>query len=490
MDKVTVTASALLEHRFADALPELALDWQAQPAPAPRLLALDEGLARELGLDPDWLRSPDGVAFLTGAAPPAGARPVAQGYAGYQFGSYSPRLGDGRALLLGEVATAEGELRDIHLKGSGRTPFSRGGDGWAAVGPMLREHLVSSAMHALGVPTSRSLAVTATGRPVQRERLLPGAVLTRVASSHLRIGSFQYAAALVAAGQAPEDLLRRLAAHAIDRHHPGAADAERPALALLQAVSDVQASLVAHWMSVGFVHGVLNTDNVLISGETIDYGPCAFVDAFDARAVFSSIDEGGRYAFGQQPRITAWNLARLAESLLPLIDDDHDAAVALASEVIDGFGERYDAAFTQRLIGKLGLTSSTEAGAVVRELVSLMQADQPDPTVLFRDLAVAARDRTSTAAKRFGDRSTYDGWVERWLRLGPDPDAMDAVNPVYIPRNHLVEAALDSATAGDLAPFERLLERVTNPFDGVAGFEDYEGPAPEQFGRYVTFCGT
>lgn len=479
-----------IEHRFADELPELAVDWQAQPTPEPRLLALDEGLASEMGLDADWLRSPAGVAFLTGGAPPEGARPVAQGYAGHQFGYYSPRLGDGRALLLGEVSTPEGSLRDIHLKGSGRTPFSRGGDGWAAVGPMLREHLVSAAMHALGVPTSRSLAVTATGRAVQRESVLPGAVLTRVASSHLRIGTFQYAAALVASEQAPPDLLRRLTGRAIARHHPAAADADRPALALLEAVARAQADLVAHWMSVGFVHGVLNTDNVLICGETIDYGPCAFVDAFDARAVFSSIDQSGRYAFGQQPRITAWNLARLAEALLPVIDDDQDTAVALATDVVEAFGATYDGAFTLRLTEKLGLRPSDEAGAVVRDLVALMQADAPDPTRLFRELAIVARGGSDAAGSRFADRSAYDRWRTAWLALDPDDRAMDAVNPVYIPRNHLVEAALDDATAGDLGRFERLLARVTAPYIPVAGFEAYEEAAPAEFGSYVTFCGT
>ena len=312
------TTTLHLEHRFADALPELAVDWQAETAPGPTLLALDEELAGDLGLDPAWLRTEEGLRLLTGEQPPAGARPVAQGYAGHQFGGYSPRLGDGRALLLGELTDREGRLRDLHLKGSGRTPWSRGGDGLAVVGPMLREHLVSAAMHALGVPTTRSLGVVATGRAVQREQPLPGAVLARVASSHLRVGTLQYAVALDHQ-QPGAGLVRRVVEHAATRHHPHVLDADVPALALLEEVTRVQAELVASWMSVGFVHGVMNTDNVTLSGETIDYGPCAFLDGFDQAAVFSSIDTGGRYAFGQQPAITQWNLARMAETLLPLV---------------------------------------------------------------------------------------------------------------------------------------------------------------------------
>jgi uncharacterized protein YdiU (UPF0061 family) len=291
---------------------------------------LDDALADELGLDPQWLRSPDGVRFLTGTLVPEGARPVAQAYSGHQFGGFNPRLGDGRALLLGELEGPHG-TRDLHLKGSGRTPFARGGDGFAAVGPMLREHVLSVAMHALGIPTTRSLAVVATGRGVRRETVLPGAVLARVASSHLRVGSFQYARATGDAG-----LLRRLVDHAIARHHPAAADAETPALALFQAVVAAQAALVARWMLVGFVHGVMNTDNTTISGETIDYGPCAFLDAYDPATVFSSIDEGGRYAYGNQPVVMEWNLARLVEALLPLLHDDEEQAISLAVEALGG----------------------------------------------------------------------------------------------------------------------------------------------------------
>ncbi|PWJ24675.1 uncharacterized protein YdiU (UPF0061 family) [Branchiibius hedensis] len=479
-----MTAPALLEHRFADTLPELSLDWQAATVSAPTALALDEDLAAELGLDPDWLRSPAGLRFLVGNELPDGARPVAQGYAGHQFGGYSPRLGDGRALLLGEIAAPDGTLRDVHLKGSGRTPFSRGGDGWATAGPMLREHLMATAMFALGVPTTRSLAVTGTGQQVARESLLAGAVLTRMASSHLRIGTFQYAAALVAGEHAPADLLGRLTRHAIDRHYPQLAEADRPALALLQAVCDAQARLVAQWMSLGFVHGVLNTDNVLISGETIDYGPCAFTDTFDPSSVFSSIDEGGRYAFGHQPGITQWNLARFAEALLPSVDENIDTAVELASEVINTFPATYDDAYAGHLARKLGLDAVDRP--LVKDLIELMQAETADITLLFGDLTRVAGGEVG----RFADRPAYTQWLGRWLAHHPDPCVMAAANPVYIPRNHLVQEALDAAITGDLEPFNRMLQVVREPFTARVGFEDYTKPAPQDFGDYVTFCGT
>ncbi|MET0866400.1 MAG: protein adenylyltransferase SelO family protein, partial [Nakamurella sp.] len=333
---VALEVPVSLDHRFAGALPELSLPWQAVEAPEPTLLVLNSPLAGELGLDADWLRGPDGLRFLVGNLVPSGATPVAQAYAGHQFGGYSPRLGDGRALLLGELSTADGRLRDLHLKGSGRTPFSRGGDGLAVVGPMLREYIVSEAMFALGIPTTRSLAVVATGREVHRETRQPGAVLARVASSHLRVGSFQYARATD-----DIDLLRRLADFAIDRHYPDAAGAANPYLALFDAVVAAQASLLAQWMLVGFVHGVMNTDNMTISGETIDYGPCAYIEAFDPATVYSSIDTGGRYAYGNQPVAAEWNLARFAEALLPLLHSEQEQAVALAVESLGAFGSRY-----------------------------------------------------------------------------------------------------------------------------------------------------
>jgi uncharacterized protein YdiU (UPF0061 family) len=477
-----------LQARFAGELAELALPWRAEPAPDPRLLVLNEPLAAELGLDPAWLRSAEGVGLLVGTLVPDGATPVAQAYAGHQFGSYSPRLGDGRALLMGELADAGGSLRDLHLKGSGRTPFARGGDGLAAVGPMLREYVVSEAMHALGVPTTRSLAVVATGREVVRETLLPGAVLARVASSHLRVGSFQYARAT-----GDVDLLRRLADAAIARHHPAAAGAEQPYLALFEAVVAAQASLVARWMLVGFVHGVMNTDNMTISGETIDYGPCAFLDAFDPATVYSSIDHGGRYAYGNQPLVAEWNLARLAEALLPLLADDQEQAVALAVESLGAFRRQYSAAWTAGMRAKLGLPEGLDdavATALAEDLLPLLQADHVDPTSLFRALGSAARGDAEPARLLFLDLAGFDGWLERWRAVGPDAGAMDRVNPVYIPRNHLVEEALTAATGGDLAPLERLLDAVSRPFDARPGLERYAAPAPQDFGAYRTFCGT
>ncbi|MFC4855870.1 protein adenylyltransferase SelO [Actinophytocola glycyrrhizae] len=477
---------ALSDH-FARALPELAVPWQAEEAPAPRLLVLNEPLATELGLDAAWLAGPEGVRLLVGNHVPDGATPVAQAYAGHQFGHYSPRLGDGRALLLGETGHVDGHPRDLHLKGSGRTPFARGGDGLAAVGPMLREYVVSEAMHALGIPTTRSLAVVATGRPVHRDTLLPGAVLARVASSHLRVGSFQYARA-----SGDVDLLRRLADHAIVRHHPAAAEADRPHLALFEGVVAAQASLVARWMLVGFVHGVMNTDNMTISGETIDYGPCAFLDAFDPATVYSSIDHGGRYAYGNQPRVAEWNLARLAETLLPLFSDDQDQAIALATEALDAFRPRYDAVWSAGMRAKLGLSADDDrADTLIAQLPTLLQAGHVDHTSFYRRLATAARGDTEPARELFLDLAAIDDWLTRWRSLGPDADAMDRVNPLYIPRNHLVEEALTAATAGDHGPLERLLAAVTAPYHERPGLERYATPAPVDFAAtYQTFCGT
>jgi uncharacterized protein YdiU (UPF0061 family) len=485
---VTPLSTIVLDHRFARELPEMAIVWQAEPVPGARLLVLDEALAAELGLDASWLRSPDGVGLLVGTTVPAGAVPVAQAYSGHQFGGFSPRLGDGRALLLGELADAGGHLRDLHLKGSGRTPFARGGDGLAAVGPMLREYVVSNAMHALGIPTTRSLAVVATGRTVLRETPLPGAVLARVAASHLRVGSFQYARAT---GDA--DLLRRLADHAISRHHPGAAEAAQPYLALFEAVVAAQASLIARWMLVGFVHGVMNTDNMTISGETIDYGPCAFMEAFDPATVYSSIDHGGRYAYGNQPVVAEWNLARLAEVILPLLHHDQEQAVALAVQALGGFRRQYDAAWSAGMRAKLGLSAGVDQQVVsplVDEILVLLQADHVDYTSFFRTLAIAGRGDVEPVRRLFTDLAKIDDWVPRWRALGPDADAMDRLNPLYIPRNHLVEEALSAATDGDLDPFARLLETVAAPYDQRQGLERYAAAAPADFGAYRTFCGT
>lgn len=491
VDGVTahVTSDLELGNRFASDLPELALPWHGAEVPHPSLLVLNDALAVDLGLDPEWLRTADGLGLLTGTHVPEGATPVAQAYAGHQFGGYSPRLGDGRALLLGELTDRQGRLQDLHLKGSGPTPFSRGGDGFAAVGPMLREYVVSEAMHALGIPTTRSLAVVATGRDVRRETLLPGALLARVASSHLRVGSFQYARATD-----DLDLLRRLADHAIARHHPAAAAADQPHLALLDAVIATQASLVARWMLVGFVHGVMNTDNMTISGETIDYGPCAFIDAFDPATVFSSIDTGGRYAFGNQPVVAEWNLARFAEVLLPLLADDQDDAVALAVASLERFRDLYSGEWKAGMHAKLGLPAGLAddvADGLVADLVTLMRDNHVDHTSFFRGLGAAARGDSGPARGLVLDLAAYDAWAERWLALSPDADAMDRVNPAYVPRNHLVEEALAAGTDGDLGPLRELLDVLSAPYDVRPGLERFAEPAPDSFGRgYQTFCGT
>ncbi len=492
---IAPATGALLSDQFAREFPELALRWQAEAAPDPRLLILNEPLAVELGLNPDWLRSPDGVALLVGAAVPTEATPVAQGYAGHQFGGFVPRLGDGRALLLGELTDAAGRPRDLHLKGSGRTPFARGGDGLAVIGPMLREYVISSAMDSLGIPTTRSLAVIATGREVWRETQLPGALLARVASSHLRVGSFQYAAQISQAN-GDNGLLRRLADHAIARHYPGAAQAENPYLALFDAVITAQASLVANWMLVGFIHGVMNTDNMTISGETIDYGPCAFLDAYDPKTVFSSIDTGGRYAYGNQPAVAQWNLARFAEALLPLLAEDTDRAVELATASLATFPAQYYDTWTNGMRAKLGLPpglvgDDDAAGQqLIDELLAQLQQSRVDYTSFFRALAQAARGDAEPARGLFLDLVAFDDWAGRWHALRPDADLMDRVNPVYIPRNYLVEEALAAATAGDLAPVEQLVAVLAAPYDERPGLERYATPPPEDFIDYQTFCGT
>jgi uncharacterized protein YdiU (UPF0061 family) len=496
---MTVAARPLfeLDDSFARELEGLHQPWQAEPVPAPSLLVLNEGLARGLGLDPAALRSPAGVDLLAGNAAPEGVTTVAQAYAGHQFGGYSPRLGDGRALLLGEIVDADGVRRDLHLKGSGRTPFARGGDGRAAVGPMLREYLMGEAMHALEVPTTRMLAVVATGDTIVREvesrhAEVPGAVMTRVAASHLRVGTFQFAAAT-----GDRDLLRSLTDYAIARHAPEASGADNPAMALFEHVIRVQADLVAQWMLLGFIHGVLNTDNVTISGETIDYGPCAFMDAYDPATVFSSIDHGGRYAYGNQPAITTWNLARLAEAMLPLFDDDTDTAVATATGVLESFPERLQSQWTAGMRAKLGLRVDDAASDhLIAELLEIMNGHGVDYTGGLRSLSSVARGDIDAPRIVFGDAAmpALSEWLGRWApAVGGSPgdmaDAMDRVNPAYVPRNHLVEAALTSASWGDFGPFDDLLDAVTRPFERRDGLERFEQPAPDPSG-YRTFCGT
>ena len=492
-----------LEQSYAAAVPRLSVPWRADPAPDPRLLVLNEPLAAALGLDAEELRADP--ALLTGRLGDA-VPTFAQAYAGHQFGRYQPQLGDGRALLVGELVDPGGRRVDLHLKGSGRTRFSRGGDGKAVIGPMLREYLIGEAMHALGIPTTRGLSVVATGEAVLRRGPEPGAVLCRVAASHLRVGTFQYAAFT-----GDRNLLQALADYAIERHYPAAAHAERPVLALLGEVVRAQADLVAQWMLVGFVHGVMNTDNMTISGETIDYGPCAFLDRFDRAAVFSSIDDGGRYAYGNQPSVALWNLARFAETLIPLLvaedgsdaggeaageaagevaADDADAAVAAVTEVLGEFGPHYQRRVGAGMAAKLGLPAPDEA--LAEDLFTLLEAQRVDYTGLFRALAAG------TARELFPEPAAYDAWAARRDALLPtDPaaraavaTAMNRVNPLFIPRNHRVEEALDAARSGDLAPFERLLAAVSQPYDERAGDADLAGPAPDDAGPYVTYCGT
>jgi uncharacterized protein YdiU (UPF0061 family) len=485
------------DNSYARELPGLAVPWHAAQVPAPSLLYLNRPLAEELGLDAAALDGERGAAIFSGNEPPEGAAPIAQAYAGHQFGGFSPSLGDGRALLLGEVIDRHGRRRDIALKGSGRTPFSRGGDGKAAVGPVLREVIIGEAMHALGIPTTRALAAVATGEPVFREDTLPGAVLTRVASSHLRVGTFQYFAAR---GQMDE--LRQLAEYALRRHDPALVDHPERYLELLRAVAARQAGLIARWMHVGFIHGVMNTDNMTISGETIDYGPCAFMEAYDPAAVFSSIDAQGRYAYANQPLIARWNLARLAEALLPLMDpDEPERAVPRALEVIDAFPALYEGHWLDGARTKLGLASAEEGDAVLaRDWLELLHAQRVDHTLAWRRLAEAVDGEGFRLQALFEDTRPLLAWLARWrdrvAREAAAPAqrsaAMRAASPIYIARNHLVEEALAAASLhNDLGPFERLLDVIARPFDERPGLDHHAAPAPHEVtAGYRTFCGT
>ena len=540
------------------------------PVKAPQLLAFNDALAAGLGL----ARGADAAAVFGGNTLPPGAQPLAMAYAGHQFGHFVPQLGDGRAILLGEVVDPQGQRFDVQLKGAGPTPFSRNGDGRAAIGPVLREFLVSEAMHALGVPTTRALAVVATGESVFRGGALPGAVLTRVAASHVRVGTFQYFAA-----REDHAAVRQLVDFVIARHYPELAGHTNPPLALLQAVAEAQARLVSAWLQVGFVHGVMNTDNMTISGETIDYGPCAFIDAYDPGAVFSSIDREGRYAFANQREVAKWNLARFAESLLPVLIDECgsgaaagdsapdaasaaetaavEAAVVAATEALAEFDGHFETVWVAGMRAKLGLGDAHEsldapgapgAGGATDEVVAELARDllqhlretQADYTNSFRELARIANgvraEVEAVGAKTVAeaeadvevgisqaaeaDRGGAPGvppeagavfvgrefgealagaepaaqfpaeWIARWLALGPDPGAMNRVNPIYIPRNHVLDAALEAATDGDLAPFTALLARVTHPYEEQPGGAEFANPAPPGSGRFVTYCGT
>jgi len=467
------------------------------PVAAPRLVKLNVGLARELGLDPASLAGPAGVEILAGNRIAQGSEPIAQAYAGHQFGGFVPQLGDGRAVLLGEIIDAKGVRRDIQLKGSGPTPFSRRGDGRAALGPVLREYIVAEAMHALGVPTTRSLAAVMTGEYVFREEALPGAVLTRVAASHIRVGTFQYFAV-----RRDTDGVRELADHVIARHYPEAASAANPYRALLDAVIARQAALVARWLAIGFIHGVMNTDNMSIAGETIDYGPCAFMDTYHPGTVYSSIDAQGRYAYANQPQIAQWNLARLTETLLPLLAETEAAQLEAGQAALMAFGGVFEAAYTRELRAKLGLLEARDGDLdLAHDLLYRMTKGEADFTLTFRDLADAAVDPAADAkvAARFNDPSVFIAWVPRWrARLEQDGgesevrrQAMQRANPAFIPRNHLVEEAIAAAVRReDFQPFEDLVAVLARPFDDQPGRERYTLPPKPEEVVQQTFCGT
>ena len=478
-------------------LPEAFFE-RVSPARAqePQLLRVNEALAQQLHIDPEFLKSPAGLGILSGNNIAPGSEPLAQAYAGHQFGNFVPQLGDGRAILLGEVVDVSGKRYDLQLKGSGRTRFSRRGDGRAALGPVIREYIVSEAMAALGIPTTRSLAAVLTGESVMRERALPGGVLTRVASSHLRVGTFQYFAA-----RGDINNLRILADYAMARHYPKAQEAEDPYRAFCDAVVGALARLTARWMLVGFIHGVLNTDNTAISGETIDYGPCAFMDVYHPDKVFSSIDQFGRYAFANQPAIVKWNLARFAETLLPLIAGGGDKALEAANASIQQFDDHYYTAYNMGLRRKLGLTLEMDGDLqLAADLLQRMAANKADFTLTFRTLSEAAADTKWDEDFRalFADPDALDEWMKRWrerlAREDHSPETLRArmrqANPIFIPRNHRIEAAIADAEAGRFDRFNELVAVLARPYDEQPEFADYaKVPTPEEEIQQ-TFCGT
>ncbi len=496
-DRLDMTAPIPFDNSYAK-LPD---SFHARVLPAsvaaPALIKLNHELALQLGLDPGALASPEGIEILAGKRIPDGAEPIATAYAGHQFGQFVPQLGDGRAILLGEVVDRDGMRRDIQLKGSGPTPFSRRGDGRAALGPVLREYLISEAMYALGIPTTRALAAVTTGENVIRETMLPGAVFTRVASSHIRVGTFQFFLA-----RRDIEALRRLTDYTIARHYPDAAGAPQPYRALLDAVIARQAALVARWLNVGFIHGVMNTDNMSIAGETIDYGPCAFMDTYDKETVFSSIDHAGRYAYARQPGIAHWNLARLAECLMPLIADDKDKALEQANEALAAFPLLFKQAHQTGLRRKFGLSDEREGDAeLMQALLDRMALNKADFTLTFRHLCDAAASTDAEGAVRdlFINPTAFDDWAVHWReRLALEPldvqarrDAMRRVNPAFIPRNHRVETVIEAAMkTRDFVPFETLLAVLSKPYEDQPEFAPYADAPPPNQGMYQTFCGT
>jgi uncharacterized protein YdiU (UPF0061 family) len=488
---VTPRAADFVGARFDNSYARLPRRFYAQlnPTPVhnPRMVQLNYALAEELGLEPKLLDSDVGAAFFTGNQIPNGAEPLAMAYAGHQFGNFVPQLGDGRAILLGELIDRDGKRRDLHVKGAGQTPFSRRGDGRAALGPVLREYIISEAMHALGIPTTRTLAAVTTGEPVFRESVLPGAVLVRVAASHIRVGTFEYFAA-----KGDREAIKILADYVIARHHSTLTTDPQPYRALLAAVCEVQAALVARWMHIGFIHGVMNTDNMTISGETIDYGPCAFMDTYDPATVFSSIDHHGRYAYGNQPRIAHWNLARFAETLVPLLADKQEAAIAIAEETLNQFPARFERHLLNGMRCKLGLTNAqADDVSLIHALLDLMQEHTADYTNTFRQLCAVADGSDALPG--------YEAWATRWLKrleqenysLHDAATLMRASNPAVIPRNHRVEAALNAAVQrSDFSLLETLLAVLSSPFDLKPEYAEYSNPPAPHERVQQTFCGT
>jgi uncharacterized protein YdiU (UPF0061 family) len=483
------TYSRLPEAFYSRVLPER--------VPEPRLIRVNEPLAGHLGIDLDWLRSENAVRTFAGNEIPAGAEPIATVYAGYQFGAWNPRLGDGRAILLGELVSRDGIRYDVQLKGSGRTPYSRSGDGKAPLGPVLREYVVSEWMAAVGIPTSRSLAAVTTGEQVVRDTgPTPGAVLTRVAQSHIRVGTVQYFASL-----GDEASVRVLLDHVVDRHFPEARGAENPYLAMLRGVIARQAELVARWLAVGFIHGVMNTDNMLLSGETIDYGPCAFLDEYDPEKVFSSIDHGGRYAYDNQPSIAHWNVARFAEAMFVLLDEDRDRAIAAARSAVEEFPALFRSARRRRMLEKIGLAAEREGDdALIDDLLATMAAVRADYALTFRRLAeLADPEQPASIDAVYELPASLDGWLARWRERAASENTisaaerrrrMTAVNPVFLPRNHLVEHTIAAATRGDFTAFHDLVDLLARPFDWRAENAHYARPPRPEEVVQRTFCGT
>ena len=484
-----------LQNTFLESLSEMCEKSYATPAPAPELLIFNNSLAEELNLSSLAKNQNKCTEIFSGREVLKGSQPIAQAYAGHQFGHFNPALGDGRALLLGETVNTNGELKDIQLKGSGPTPFSRRGDGKSALGPVLREYLISESMHVLGIPTTRALAAIKTGENVQREQVLPGGVMTRVASSHIRVGSFEYAYK-----SKNQMLIKDLADYSINRHFPETAKVENPYLAFFAAVCNEQASLVANWMSIGFIHGVMNTDNMTISGETIDYGPCAFMDVYDPSTVFSSIDKNGRYSYKNQPKILTWNLTRLAETLIPLVHKDQNEAITLLTEVLQLIKPVYTNYWLSSMRSKIGLSKEDQDDInLISQLLNLMKTNKVDFTLCFRYLSKALFGDINSIKNLFKNDIAFDNWMTLWKeRVSQESisdekiaSSMNAVNPLYIPRNHKVEEALKAAVFdNNMKPFLKLHDILKNPYDEIKEFYEYEKPVKSSSVKYKTFCGT